>query len=155
PDGFKPPGGFQPGGKFPPGGKTSQKTNYLAMPNNRVLIFATSPAKSELDAILSSDGNTPRIGGDLLNQVRSVEGNPGWMVASLEGKAKQVLGKIQAKDLGPMSALAPALPPVQRAKIVSFYVGFSGKNMKFSLGLTCANDSDATVLKNTVNDVWN
>ena len=146
PDGF--PGGGFPQGGMPPG--AMKKTDYLAMPNNRVLIYCSSEAKWELDAILSSVGDTPRIGGDLLTQVRNVEKNPVWFAGTIDGKAKMVLGKVTAKDLGPMGFLEPALDPLKRAKLVSGYAGFSGKNMKFALSVTCANDADATSIKNTL-----
>src|SRR5262249_22132674 len=58
--------------------------------------------------------------------------------------------KITAKDLGKMGFLEPALDPLKRAKLVSGYAGFSGKNMKFALSVTCANDADATSIKNTL-----
>jgi len=125
------------------------KTNYLGMPNNRVLIFCPSETRKELEAIVNSDGNA-RISGELLNHVRQVESNPGWAVGTIPGKLKEKLGQIQAADLGPFVFLQPALSPLKNSKLISGTVGFSGKNMKFSLSVTCGNDADAGSLKNTL-----
>lgn len=131
----------------------SRPVNYLALPNNRVVIWATAGAKAELDAILSSDGNAPRISGDLLTQVRNVENNPGWVVGTISGMLKEQICKIKAEELGPLNFLAPAIAPLQNAKLASASVGFSGKNLKFALSVTCANDADAVALKNAVGQV--
>jgi len=148
---------------------TGGKTAYLAMPNDRLIVW-TEVGETEVSALMACDGVTPAAGSDLVNQARDLQSKSVWAVIGIGNKVKQktrekVKEKVDEakKNADAIAAIAGPLVKtafkeldkqteqffqmLDRTKSASAWFDLSGKSLNVGLSLGCGTDSDAAKIK--------
>jgi hypothetical protein len=131
--------------------------SYFTMPNNRLVLICKMP-ENELGALLNSDGKTNRLNPDMQNQVRANENSLMYVVAGISPKLQQQINGLgflipPAKD-GKPNELSALVPIVARAKSVTAAMDVANKDVRIKASLSCANDADASQLRNALDKAW-
>jgi hypothetical protein len=130
-------GGMQGGAGGPPN-PGGNPPGFMALPNDRTIVFAILP-EAKLEDCFSTDGTKVRLSADLQAQIKKVEANTQWLAWQIEDSLKQQAAGMKFL-LG--KQFHPLLDAVGHAKSLSQTLTL-GDQVKLSLEVGCDSDAGA------------
>jgi hypothetical protein len=134
------------------GGQAGQKPAFLAMPNDRILVFAIGIDKKELEESILSDGSATKVPAETAAAIHKHEKEGYWVIAQFPDDAKAKLASAVTQP--PLQELKDLAPVVKEIKFAGITVKGTPQQVTVEIWASFPSDAQAKKLAAGLQRYW-